>query len=87
MEKKIGFINGRELKKGDHIEYQIKRLAGVDYNPPIIHRGTVVTPVYQSKPYWVAQVMPDKGNKALPDWDLAGGGVMAIEGSNITKIS
>ncbi len=85
MEKAIGFVNGVELKKGNRIEYQIKRLAGVDYNPPIIHKGTVVNPKFPNKYGWVVQIVADSKNAQLPDWDL-NAGVQAIDGDDILGI-
>lgn len=87
-DKKVGFINGQELKKGDKIQYQIKCLAGVDYNPPIIHEGFVVTPSITAKPAfenWVVQIDPKKTNEALPNYEFSGG-VWAIYGCDIVKI-
>ena len=84
--KKVGFVNNTELKKGDIVEFEIKRLGGVDYNPPVIHRGCVVTPIYQSRPYWVVQIQPEHFNTRLPDWDLGSSGVMAIDGNSIVRI-
>lgn len=87
-EKKIGYVNGIELKKGDIVEIQIKRLAGKDYEPPIIHRGTVVNPVYSplySKGHyldWVVQIKPEKSNDRLPDFEFSGG-IMAFYGADI----
>lgn len=87
-DKKVGFIDGQELKKGDKIQYQIERLAGVDYNPPIIHEGFVITPSITAKPAfknWVVQIDPKKTNEALPNYEFSGG-VWAIYGSDIIKI-
>lgn len=80
-----GFINGIKLKKGDRITYQIKQLGGVKYNPPVLHTGTIVTPVFNRNPYWVAQIIPDNLNPALPNWEL-NAGVQAIYGDLIVDI-
>lgn len=84
--KKAGFVNGAELKKNDVVEFEIKRLGGVDYDPPAIHRGTVVTPIYSTRPYWVVQIQPEHFNPSLPDWDLGSSGIMAIYGDSIVRI-
>lgn len=86
--KQAGFVNGRELKKGDTIQYQIKCLAGVDYNPPIVHEGYVVTPSITNTTKfrdWVVQINPKKSNEAIPNYDFSGV-VWAIYGSDIIKI-
>ena len=84
-EKRVGFVNGKELKKGDRIEYQIKRLAGNNCDPPIIHRGTVVNPNIPYKYGWGVQIVADSKNDLLPDWDL-NVGVQAIYGDAIINI-
>lgn len=90
-EKQIGYVNGRELKKGDVVEFQIKRLAGKDYVPPVVHRGVVCNPIFA--PYggkghwldWVVQIRPSKTNNRLPNFEFSGG-VMAIYGADIINI-
>lgn len=84
-QEQIGFVNGRELKKGDKIEYQIRRLAGKDYDPPILHRGTVVNPNLNYKYGWVVQIDPENKNRMLPEWEL-NAGLQAIYGDLIVKI-
>ncbi len=87
--KKVGFVNGQELKKGDKIQYQIKGLCGVDYDPPVVHEGVVVTPsiTHASKfKDWVVQITPAKTNEKIPNYDFSGG-VWAIYGSDIIKIT
>ena len=84
----VGFVNGRELKEGDIIEFQIKRLAGKDYDPPVIHRGVVCNPMfapYRGKGHrldWVVQIRPSKTNDRLPNYEFSDG-VMAIYGADI----
>lgn len=79
-------VNGRELKKGDCIEYQIMRLAGVDYNPPIIHRGTVFNPDAKTmKDTWVVQIKAERFNPALPNYDFSTD-IRAIYGDDIINI-
>lgn len=90
-EKQIGYVNGRELKKGDVVAFQIKRLAGKDYDPPVIHHGIVQNPMFA--PYggkghymdWVVQIRPSKTNDRLPDYEFSGG-LMAIYGADIISI-
>ena len=86
--KKVGFVNGQELKKGDKIQYQIKYLAGVDYDPPIIHEGFVVTPsITRTSKFedWVVQIDPAKTNERAPNYEFSSG-VWAIYGCDIVKI-
>lgn len=90
-EMKIGFVNGKELKKGDVVEFQIKRLAGKEYDPPVIHHGVVVTPVFapfNGKGHyldWIVQINPQKANDRLPGYEFTRG-VMAIYGADIVNI-
>jgi len=86
--KQVGFVNGQELKKGDKVQYQITRLAGVNYDPPIIHEGEVVNVSFGIKPKhvdWVVQIRPKKYNERVPDYDFSGG-VWAIYGKDIIGI-
>lgn len=86
--KQVGFVNGQKLQKGDKVQYRIERLAGIDYNPPVIHEGFVVTPAITCATKfenWVVQINPAKTNERIPDYDFSGA-VWAIYGSDIIKI-
>ena len=85
------FVGNTQLKKGDVINYRITRLGGKDLNPPVIHQGTVITPILpggvkRSDGYaWVVQIVPKRYNNQLPNWDF-GTDITAIYGEDIVEI-